>query len=93
MKLFTETGGEWSERRGKPEPDETVYYYSEHHDALLLADVWLWQVGNTWRACPAYEISTWWEGGDPVAAGAPVVWWYPITQIPEGDNYFWWTMI
>ncbi len=80
--IVTDKDGEWCERRDRPSEGDIVYCYSEADDALHRAEVWLWQTGNTWIACPAYEVETWWDG-DPSDFGAPTNWCRPISDIPE----------
>ena len=88
---MTDPNEGWAERRGTPKPGTPIYYYSEGHDALLRADVWLWQVGGIWRACPLHEVCTWWDGSDRVEVGAPIDWCRSILDIPDdGGVCFWW---
>lgn len=76
-------------RSDRPQPGELVCV--EWGDGNIIpADVWLYQVGDHWKATVHPEIDTWWEGSDTEdLRSAPPNWVRHIADVPETGTLDW----
>ena len=78
------------DRSDRPLPGTLVC--TELGDKIVPADVWLYQIGNHWKATMHTEIATWWDGSDPeniLGEEVPWDWHRPIADVPRGGTLGW----